>query len=66
MDGNHTTAEGTAPRSCGVRMRDWLACLLLITPAMVPYLAHFARRSDRGAPTGFIHYDMAVYMANAR
>ena len=66
MFGNRTESEGVAPRSRGAWVRDWIACLLLITPAMVPYLTHYTRRSARGTPTGFIHYDMPVYMANAR
>jgi hypothetical protein len=43
----------------------WLPGLLLIVPATIPYVAHYAG-SIGGVPTGFIQGDQAYYMANAR
>lgn len=45
--------------------RLWLASLLLVLPATWPYLLHYLHAGDRIA-LGFIHDDMASYMAHAR
>lgn len=46
--------------------RRHLAALLLMLPAGIPYLVHFLDRSDYSRPSGFIQWDMPLYMAKAR
>ena len=47
-------------------MRIFAAAVLAL-PGLVPILAHYVGlRMDGLVPTGFIQYDMAYYMANAR
>jgi hypothetical protein len=47
------------------RAMRWAACLALFLPVMVLYLCEYLRGDGR-AFTGFIQYDQASYMANAR
>jgi hypothetical protein len=44
----------------------WGLGLLLMAPAAIPYLAHFANSKPHARPTGYIQPDMPIYMAKAR
>jgi len=57
-----------APQTSGVlrELRLWLVSLVLFSPILVPYAAHFAYQLPGRQPTGFIDYDPPYYMANAR
>jgi len=45
----------------------WLAAVALLLPVATLYAAHYVHAWAAGqVPTGFIHYDMAGYLANAR
>jgi len=46
-------------------LKRWLAGLLLVLPAAIPYAAHYAGAGGM-IPTGFIQGDQPYYMANAR
>lgn len=50
------------------RKGDVLRALLLWLPSLLPIIGHlyFGSRSDAQEATGFIQYDQAYYMANAR
>ena len=43
-----------------------LLSLVLFSPALLPYAAHFAFPIPGRLPTGFVDYDLPYYMANAR
>jgi hypothetical protein len=50
-----------------IRFRRWLLAVLLVSPAIIPYISHWRQAHAEGAiPTGFLMYDMPYYMANAR
>jgi hypothetical protein len=65
---NHDPVVDVAPRPSGVflELRLWLVSLFLFAPALVPYAAHFAFPLPGRQPTGFVDYDLPVYLANAR
>jgi hypothetical protein len=46
----------------------WLYSLVLMAPIVLLHIAHFSMGAfnSQHLPTGFIHYDMPYYMANAR
>jgi hypothetical protein len=46
------------------RLADWLLILAGLFPIIVVYAVHFLHRPGEG--TGFIQYDQAYYLANAR
>src|SRR5574341_103295 len=49
------------------RNPSWLASALLASPALIPLIHSYLLASLEGRfATGFIQYDMAYYMANAR
>ncbi len=47
-------------------LKVWLISLALASPALLPYVSHFAAPPAGRLPTGFIAYDMPYYLANAR
>ncbi|MBX6312958.1 MAG: hypothetical protein IRY99_08600 [Isosphaeraceae bacterium] len=47
-------------------LRPWIASLLLVLPAAIPYTVHALIRKPYSLPTGYIQYDMPIYMAKAR
>ena len=61
-------ARGGGARPSGPgRTGDGLVALALALPAALPYVAHVLRAAQGALlPTGFLVYDMAFYMANAR
>lgn len=61
-------ARGGGARPSGPgRAGDGLVALALALPAALPYVAHVLRAAQGALlPTGFLVYDMAFYMANAR
>ncbi|HKW94469.1 MAG TPA: hypothetical protein VJX92_21470 [Methylomirabilota bacterium] len=44
----------------------WMTSLVLMSPAVCPYVTQYVVKRDDLVPTGFIHPDMPSYMANAR
>lgn len=55
-----------AGTSCAAELRRWGLSLVLIVPAMIPYLAHFGTSKAYSRPTGYVQHDMPIYMAKAR
>lgn len=52
--------------SLGPALKYWVLSFLFTLPFALPYIKHFLLKPERLLPTGFIIYDMAYYMANAR
>jgi len=51
----------------GASYRYWFYALLLFSPVIIVYACHYFAAWRAGEiPTGFVHYDMPYYMANAR
>lgn len=52
----------------GAAWREWAFALLLLSPVILLYTAHFSAGllDPQRTGTGFIHYDMPEYMASAR
>ena len=49
-----------------INFRIWSISLVLLLPVFLLYFSHFMIINNGNNPTGFIQYDQAYYMANAR
>jgi hypothetical protein len=59
-------ATGQSPAGSGANRMEWLLAAVAFLPMALVYLLHCLRVPAGYSPTGFLQYDQASYMANAR
>ncbi len=55
-----------SPTGRGIDLQAWSIALIAAAPVILSYVMHFAMPPEGMSGTGFLQYDQAYYMANAR